>query len=183
MATARLALAKLKIPQVVEFVELARAEHPVVVFGHHREVLEGIAAALGDKVVLMHGGTPVAQRQKMVDDFQSGFADVFIGSVGVASLGLTLTRASHVIFAELDWVPARLRQAEDRCHRIGQEAESVLIQHLVFEDSLDAHMVFTLIRKQQHIDLATEKESLEHLPLEGQPNAQKDSDSAWAFSK
>jgi SWI/SNF-related matrix-associated actin-dependent regulator 1 of chromatin subfamily A len=47
-----------------------------------------------------------------------------------------LTAASYVLFAELDWRPAMVTQAEDRLHRIGQE-ESVLVQHVVFDGSLD----------------------------------------------
>ncbi len=55
------------------------------------------------------------------------------------------------VFAELDWVPANLTQAEDRTHRIGQQ-ESVLVQHLVLQSSLDARMVRTLITKQRVVD-------------------------------
>jgi SWI/SNF-related matrix-associated actin-dependent regulator 1 of chromatin subfamily A len=76
---------------------------------------------------------------------------VFIGSITAAGFGLTLTAAAHVVFAELDWVPANLTQAEDRTHRIGQQ-DSVLVQHLVLQDSLDARMVRTLIRKQRIVD-------------------------------
>ena len=76
---------------------------------------------------------------------------VFVGSITAAGLGLTLTASSHVVFAELTWVPAQLTQAEDRTHRVGQR-DSVLVQHLVLEDSIDARMVGTLLSKQHVID-------------------------------
>jgi SWI/SNF-related matrix-associated actin-dependent regulator 1 of chromatin subfamily A len=55
------------------------------------------------------------------------------------------------VFCELDYVPGKLHQAEDRPHRIGQE-ESVLIQYLVLEDSVDDDVVSALIEKTEVID-------------------------------
>jgi hypothetical protein len=93
------------------------------------------------------------ERQRAVDRFQNGEADLFVGNIKAAGVGITLTKSSHVVFAELDWVPGNLTQAEDRCHRIGQD-ESVLVQHLVFEDSVDAYMVQQLIDKQDVVHRA-----------------------------
>ena len=53
----------------------------------------------------------------------------------------------------LDWVPGNMSQAEDRCHRIGQE-DSVLVQHLVVDGSIDARMAEALVGKQKVLDKA-----------------------------
>lgn len=66
---------------------------------------------------------------------------------------ITLTAASWVVFAELDWRPGQVSQCEDRAHRIGQ-LESVLVQHLVLEGSLDVTMAKRLVEKQEIIDRA-----------------------------
>jgi SWI/SNF-related matrix-associated actin-dependent regulator 1 of chromatin subfamily A len=64
--------------------------------------------------------------------------------------GHTLTASSHVVFAELDWTPGKLAQAEDRLHRIGQH-DSVLVQHIVLDGSLDGRMAELIVEKMQVI--------------------------------
>ena len=130
----------------------------VVVFAHHKDVVRAIASEFGNTAVTLVGDTPMAQRQAAVDRFQNDpDCQVFIGSIGAAGVGHTLTAASTVIFVELDWVPANISQAEDRCHRIGQTS-SVLVQHLVLEGSIDAHMAETVIAKQGIIGQALDNE-------------------------
>ena len=142
-----------KVPLVVEHVRSALDDsNKIVLFAHHRAVIKQLAEPFGDDAVTLMGGDDTTARQSAVDRFQEDpGCRIFIGSITAAGVGLTLTASSHVVFAELDWVPARLTQAEDRTHRIGQQ-DSVLVQHLVLQDSLDARMVGTLIKKQRVID-------------------------------
>ena len=164
IAKIRHKVAQAKVPLVLEHLDNAldyipgiksEADNKVVVFGHHRDVLTAIAKHYGDMAVLVMGGENIADRDAKVKRFQTDPAcRVFVGGMTVAGVGITLTAASHVVFAEMDWVPGTLTQCEDRCHRIGQEADSLLIQHLVLENSLDAYMGKTLIRKQGQIDKA-----------------------------
>jgi len=153
LAKLRQATALAKVPLVVAHIENVIDESgKLVVFAHHRAVIRELAEPFGDAAVTLTGEHDIVTRQAAVDRFQEDpTCRIFIGSITAAGLGLTLTASAHVIFAELDWVPAHLTQAEDRTHRIGQ-AESVLVQHLVLEDSLDARMVGTLIKKQRVID-------------------------------
>ena len=145
--------AKAKVPMVVEHLKAASEESDkLVVFAHHRDVVTALAEAFEDAAVTLSGGDSSEARQAAVDRFQEDpTCRFFIGSITAAGFGLTLTAASHVVFAELDWVPANMTQAEDRTHRIGQQ-DSVLVQHLVLEGSLDASMVRTLIKKQEVVD-------------------------------
>ena len=155
MARLRHETALAKAPYVVEHLRDALdAGAKVVVFAHHHDVVDAIAAEFGDLAAIVDGRTPMAQRQANVDRFQNDDAcTLFIGGITAAGVGITLTAASHVIFAELDWVPGNMTQAEDRLHRIGQR-DSVLVQHLVLEGSLDAHMAHTLVAKQATMDSA-----------------------------
>jgi len=162
MAALRRETAVAKIPHVVEHVRnVVSSAGQVVVFAHHKDVVKGIREKLeaGSKTdepltcVQITGDTPMKDRDTAVQAFQAGQAQVFIGNIQAAGVGLTLTASSHVVFAELDWVPGNVTQAEDRCHRIGQTA-SVTVQHIVLEGSIDETMARTLIEKQAVQDAA-----------------------------
>lgn len=171
------AVAKLKAAQGIAFAEMSRVRHETavaklpaviehlksieskcIVFAHHHDVIRGLIEALADKgVVSITGETPNEKRQPIVEKFQGDSGtQFFVGNIKAAGVGLTLTASSHVVFAELDWTPAAVSQAEDRAHRIGQR-ESVLVQHLVIDGSLDAKMAKTIIAKQKIIDQALDK--------------------------
>ena len=159
MAAARKAVAVAKIPAVIERLqEVIDTGNKVVVFAHHHEVIDALVAALpSGQVVKLDGRDSMSQRDQAVQRFQEqDSVKVFVGGIKAAGVGLTLTAASHVIFAELDWVPGALSQAEDRCHRIGQ-TNSVLVQHLVIDGSIDATMAKTLVEKQSVLDRALDQ--------------------------
>lgn len=127
-------------------------QQKVIVFAHHRDVIDAIANHYGKQAVKLYGGMSEKAKDEAVTRFMTDpSVRVFVGSITAAGVGLTLTAASHVIFAELDWVPGNVTQAEDRAHRIGQK-DSVLVQHLVVDGSLDAKMAKTIVEKQRIAD-------------------------------
>jgi SWI/SNF-related matrix-associated actin-dependent regulator 1 of chromatin subfamily A len=152
ISLARQALAIEKVPYVVDHVRQALEDndgHKVVVMAHHKAVVDALMAGLGEfGAVKIDGSMGAEDREASVTKFQTDAATrVFVGSIMAAGVGITLTAAHHVVFAELDWVPGNVSQAEDRCHRIGQH-DNVLVQHLVFDGSLDALLVQTILGKQ-----------------------------------
>lgn len=149
-----------KIPYVIDYLkEALDAQDKLCVFAHHHEVVDSLVAALRDfGVVSIDGRTPDEDREKAVEKFQTDPSiRVFVGTIKAAGVGLTLTASSTVVFAELDWVPGNVTQAEDRVHRIGQR-NSVMIYHLVLEGSLDERMAEIIIDKQKVIDQALDTE-------------------------
>lgn len=145
-----------KIPDAIDHIKALMEEHQkVVVMCHHRDVLEAIAKGVSEfGVVTLQGGDSEEHKQKAIDLFQKmPEIRIFMGSIRAAGVGITLTAASLLLFVELDWVPGIMTQAEDRIHRIGT-AGSVLIQHLVFADSIDARMAESIVEKQGIIEQA-----------------------------
>jgi SWI/SNF-related matrix-associated actin-dependent regulator of chromatin subfamily A-like protein 1 len=80
---------------------------------------------------------------------------LIVCSLDVAGQGLTLTRASNVAFLELDWTPAKHDQAEDRCHRIGQE-DAVNASYLLAAGTIDETIATLLERKRAVIGAVTD---------------------------
>jgi superfamily II DNA or RNA helicase len=93
-------------------------------------------AARAVPVDLLHGGTPVPERERMVDRFQEGATPVLVLSLKAAGTGLNLTRAGHVVHVDRWWNPAVEEQATDRAYRIGQ-TQPVQVHRLITEGTIE----------------------------------------------
>ena len=158
-STVRKQLGLAKVKFVTEHLKELLNERPkIVCFGHHLDVLDKLAEEFPGECVQLDGRTNLQDRQQAVDTFQNDSRiKIFFGGLQAAGVGLTLTAASTVVFAEFDWVPGNNFQAEDRCHRIGQK-DCVNVQYIVFAGSLDERIASTDICKQEVIDAALDKE-------------------------
>jgi len=131
-----------KVPAVNDYINdlLEAGVSKFLVFAHHQAVMEAIERNLiNHKVdhIRIDGKTPPHLRHEMVNTFQtSDDCKVAILGMTAAGMGLTLTKASLVIFAELYWNPGILFQCEDRAHRIGQKS-FVTIKYLIGRGTID----------------------------------------------
>lgn len=136
---AKLPAIERRISDLLHGVDEERFSGKMLVFAHHRKVLDTLAnGILRDiKYIRIDGTTPAKDRQSRVTTFQND-AKVRVALLGITAAGiaLTLTAASRVIFTELYWTPAALLQAEDRAHRIGQTSE-VVVEYLLADDCVD----------------------------------------------
>lgn len=126
----------------------------VIIFSQYTETIRQIAEALrAEKIgtVTLTGQDDMKSRQESVDGFQKD-EDImaFVANIKAGGVGLNLTAASHVIFADMDWSPEQHRQAEDRAHRIGQEG-TVNVYYYVLHDTIEEDIVDMLTRKQETI--------------------------------
>ncbi len=100
---------------------------------------------------LLHGGTPVAEREQMVARFQSGEVPVFLLSLKAGGTGLNLTRADHVVHFDRWWNPAVEEQASDRAHRIGQ-TRPVQVHRMTTTGTIEQRIAELLARKRSLAD-------------------------------
>ncbi len=142
-----------KLHHVTDFVKnIMEIEESVVVFCHHKYIHKLLHESLQEfKPSSIIGGQNDKIRQDNIDRFQNGDTKLMVAGLRAGSMGINLTRAKYVIFAELDWSPAIHRQAEDRLHRIGQK-NTVFAYYLIGKRTLDEHVANILVDKSYEID-------------------------------
>ena len=129
----------------------------LVVFARHREIQRALVEHFPRALHILGDDSPAA-RERALSAFQepdSRENQLIVCSIEVAGQGLTLTRSSNVAFLELDWTPAKHDQAEDRCHRIGQQ-DAVNAYYLLAADTVDESIATLLERKRAVIGAVTD---------------------------
>ena len=125
---------KAKIPLVSSMIKQWLSDPTkgkLCVFAHHIFVLDELVrlsklsnhAGSKSMYIRIDGSTSPKERQAQIKQFQTdpNFRIAILG-ISAAGVAVTLTASSTVWFAELFWTPALMIQAEDRCHRIGQNS-------------------------------------------------------------
>lgn len=157
MSAAREEVALAKVGMVADHIaKLVACDEPVIAFAYHKSVIKELQKRLekvGLRVAVITGDVSTKKRQALVDGFQAGDFDVIIGNILAMGVGWTLTRARFVVFAELDWVPALMEQAEDRAWRHGQ-LNAVIAQYLLVDGSIEAYMAVAILEKMEIISKA-----------------------------
>lgn len=141
-----------KVEYVVKWVQaVLESEEPIVVYCHHLLIRDAFARYLGHHhPCYIFGGQTDTARDQEIQRFQNGESRLMLAGMRAGSLGISLTRATIVVFAELDWSPVVHQQCEGRLHRIGQERQ-VLAYYLVAAGTLDEKVVEVLVDKTEEI--------------------------------
>ena len=105
------------------------------------DIIEEYMRIRGHKYLRLDGSTQVSERQDLIDDFNEDKSIfIFLLSTRAGGLGINLTSANTVILHDIDFNPYNDKQAEDRCHRVGQTKEVKVIR-LVSQDSIEEGML------------------------------------------
>ncbi|MEU6595075.1 DEAD/DEAH box helicase [Streptomyces sp. NPDC046881] len=151
----RLAARSGKLALLDELLDTLLAEDgSALVFTQYVGMARLITAHLSARAIpvdLLHGGTPVPERERMVDRFQNGETPVLVLSLKAAGTGLNLTRAGHVVHFDRWWNPAVEEQATDRAYRIGQ-TQPVQVHRLVTEGTVEDRIADMLAAKRALAD-------------------------------
>ncbi len=144
-----------KVLRIVADIEnMIEQGEKVIVFSQFTETVKRIHETLrAHKIqsVTLTGSDSMEDRQRSVDAFQKiDDVKVFISNIKAGGVGITLTAANHVIFADMDWSPAIHNQAEDRAHRIGQTG-TVNVYYYVLSGTIEEDIMDILSQKQETV--------------------------------
>ena len=149
----RMQIARARIPALIEYVENAEEnDEPLLVFSAHREPVLALKGREGWAVIT--GDTPLRERQQIVRD-QEKYKGIAV-TIKAGGTGLTLTHFAHAVFLDLDWDITQNQQAEDRIHRHGQKAATVMYTIFTSTTAIDRLVTSKLARASLNIDIAIE---------------------------
>lgn len=138
----------------LEEVLVELGDQPVVIFADSRQLIDLAFKRLENKYVCgrITGPTSPEERSTAVENFQAGRSRILLATTGAGGEGITLTAAKTAIFLQRPWSMVMNKQAEDRLHRIGQEAENVLYIDLVAKDTIEDRVFEALTTKGEKLE-------------------------------
>jgi SNF2 family DNA or RNA helicase len=130
-----------KLDAAIEIIEdLVAQGEQVVIFSQFTRMVDLLCARLEKRGITFGkytGSTRDNTRNRIEEDFEAGRISVFAGQFQAGGVGLNLQTASTVIFLDRAWTARDNIQAEDRIHRIGQFAATVLVIDIMARNTVD----------------------------------------------
>jgi SNF2 family DNA or RNA helicase len=156
---------------VEDVIEGDFGDRSVVVFAQSIQLINLLGARLtkeGIGYCRITGDEDATMRQKAIDDFQAGRYQYILCTLGAGSTGITLTKASVMVFLQRSWSPTEMTQAENRAHRIGsEEHESILRIDYVTEGTVEESVLSALAEKEGYMEEVCRNKDLMRRFLEG----------------
>jgi SNF2 family N-terminal domain protein len=160
-----------KVPssKLLAFIDLAESLNDsgnrALVFSQFTSFLEEVRYAMDNAqlpYLYLDGSTPMAKREQLVKDFQSGRCPFFLISLKAGGLGLNLTGANYVVHLDPWWNPAIEQQATDRAYRIGQQ-QDVTVYHLISQHTIEEKILRLHKTKRDLADSLLEGSDIAHV--------------------
>jgi SNF2 family DNA or RNA helicase len=131
-------------------------EDSVAVCAVSRQLIEILSARLTKEKIahgLITGAQSGDERQKAIDDFQSGKTKWILFTAQAGGVGVTLTTARRLVMLQRPWSLVDYKQALDRVHRIGSEIhDSILITDYVTEGTIEERVIEALDGKAENFE-------------------------------
>lgn len=141
-----------KLDSVKEWIDnFQETDKKLVVFAYHTDIQKQLSEAYPDAAKICAGMSDIDKNDNKNRFMKEDSCKIIICSLKSASVGLTLTAASDVLFAEMDWCAANNSQAEDRCHRIGQE-NAVNVWYIIAKNTIEEYIQEVVEKKRELID-------------------------------
>ena len=138
-----------KVERAVELAkEIIANNEKVVIFSEFKEPVYRLAELLKEfNPLVTTGDISDGEFSSNIDKFQNDDEyKVFIGTTAKCGTGITLTRASYMIFIDTPWTSGEFVQAQDRIHRIGQ-TNPVFYYVLTCKDTVDELVAYLIDKK------------------------------------
>ncbi|XP_061387280.1 SWI/SNF-related matrix-associated actin-dependent regulator of chromatin subfamily A containing DEAD/H box 1 homolog [Musca vetustissima] len=130
--------------------KLKEEGHRVLIFSQFTMMLDIVERYLEIRkhgYCRLDGSTAVEERQDMINDFNADSEIfIFLLSTKAGGVGINLTAADTCIIHDIDFNPYNDKQAEDRCHRMGQ-TRPVSIYRLISEGTIEEGMLMVAEEK------------------------------------
>ncbi len=128
----------------------------VAVCAVSKQLINLLSAELTKKKILhglITGDQDEDERQKAIDDFQSGAIKWILFTAQAGGVGITLTAARRLIMLQRPWSLVDHKQVLDRVHRIGSEVhDSIVITDYVTEGSIEERVIQVLETKADNFE-------------------------------
>ncbi|GMR43018.1 hypothetical protein PMAYCL1PPCAC_13213 [Pristionchus mayeri] len=123
--------------------EIKEKGDKVLIFSQFTSMLDILEVYLrhrGHSFSRLDGTTPVLERLEMINTYNEDPSQfVFLLSTRAGGLGINLVSANHIILHDIDFNPYNDKQAEDRCHRMGQK-KPVYVTRLISKETIEVDM-------------------------------------------
>lgn len=157
-----------KLARLISLIPERMAAHPraerVLVFTKFKDTLDYLVTNLtkavgkgrnglpeGTKVFAIYGAMNLAERNRVFGEFEQAERAVLVATDCISE-GVNLQRAcAELVHYELPWNPNRIEQRNGRVDRFQQREPVVGIRTLVFDDALDASLLYLIVRKSEQI--------------------------------
>jgi len=138
-----------KVQYAADFIDdLLQANEPVVVFAHHKDVVQALQDELkAHKPVIVVGDTTRLKRDMAIEAFQAGKTKCIIGNIAAMSEGVDLSAADTIVFVECTWSTSALEQASSRVENITKNGIAPVIYILTIKASLDHNVLAKVLKK------------------------------------
>lgn len=142
-----------KVKAISEYTEdLLEQDRSVILFAHHKAVIAKYKELLEKyNPYIITGDVSSSERQKAIEGYQRGDSKLIIMNIIAGGVGITLTKASEIVFAEFPWTYADYAQAIGRAHRMGQE-NNVTVYNFIVDGSIDVTIHKTVMEKRNMHD-------------------------------
>ena len=135
-----------RIDTMMEAIGRIPSDEKIIIWCKYRYDIERITTELNEPCSVFYGDKSEKERHQEIENWRKKNR-ILVATPASGGHGLTLNEAAYVIFYNNSFKYAERLQAEDRCHRIGQE-RNVLYIDIVCSNSIDERIMEAIWNKE-----------------------------------